>query len=46
MSKVVLDRKIIKDFTRSISFTKIAKPVLMMDVEVTLADGLNGEAYV
>ena len=33
LSKVLWDRKIITEFTRSSSFTKIGKPVLMMDVK-------------
>ena len=44
LSKVIWDRKIITQFTRSISSTRIGKPVLMMDVKSpktkTLADGL------
>ena len=42
LSKVVCDRKIITEFTRSISCTRIGYSVLMMDVEVfnTSADGL------
>ena len=44
MSKVTWDRKIITEFTRCISSTRIGKPVLMMDVKVSkdkiLADGL------
>ena len=34
LSKVISDRKIITEFTRSISFTRIGKPVAMMDVKV------------
>ena len=34
-SKVAWDRKIITEFTRSISSTRIGKPVLMMDVKVS-----------
>ena len=44
LSKIICDRKIITEFTRSISSTKIGKPVLMIDVKVskdkTLADGM------
>ena len=35
LSKVIWDRKYITEFTRSISFTRIGKPVLMMDVKVS-----------
>ena len=35
LSKVISDRKIITEFTRSISCTRIGKPVLMMDVKVS-----------
>ena len=35
LSKVIWDRKIITEFTRSISSTRIGKPVLMMDVKVS-----------
>ena len=35
LSKVVWDRKIITEFTRSISSTRIGEPVLMMDVKVS-----------
>ena len=35
LSKIVWDRKIITKFTRSISSTRIGKPVLMMDVKVS-----------
>ena len=35
LSKVAWDRKIITEFTRNISSTKIDKPVLMMDVKVS-----------
>ena len=42
--KVVWHRKIITEFARSISFTRIGKPALMMDVKFpktnTFADGL------
>ena len=34
-SKVIWDRKIITEFTRSISSTRVGKPVLMMDVKVS-----------
>ena len=34
LSNVIWDRKIIKEFTRSISSTRIGKPVLIMDVKV------------
>ena len=34
LSKVVWDRKIITEFTRSISSTRIGKPVLMIDVSL------------
>ena len=34
LSKVIFDRKFMTEFTRSISSTKIGKPVLMMDVKV------------
>ena len=44
LSKVVSDRKIIAEFTRSISSTRIGKEALMMDLKVskdkTLADGV------
>ena len=44
LSKVIWDRKILTEFTRSITSTRIGKPVLMMDVKSpktsTLADGL------
>ena len=42
LSKVVWDRKIITEFTSSISSTRIGKPVLMMDLKVSkkTADGL------
>ena len=35
LSKVIWDRKIRAKFTRSISSTRIGKPVLMMDVKVS-----------
>ena len=35
LSKVVLDRKIVTEFTRSISSTRTGKPVLLMDTEVS-----------
>ena len=35
LSKVIWDTKIITEFTRSISSTRIGKPVLMMDVKVS-----------
>ena len=35
LSKVIGVRKIIAEFTRLISFTRIGKPVLMMDVKVS-----------
>ena len=35
LSKFIWDRKIITEFTRSISSTRIGKPVLMMDVKVS-----------
>ena len=35
LCKVTWDRKIITEFTRSISSTRIGKPVLMMDVKVS-----------
>ena len=35
LSKVIQDRKIIREFTRSISSTRIGKPVLVMDVKVS-----------
>ena len=35
LGKVIGDRKIITEFTRSISSTRIGKPVLMMDVKVS-----------
>ena len=41
LSKVILDRKIITEFTRSISSTKIGKPVLMMDVKVSKDKNIN-----
>ena len=34
-SKVIWDRKFITEFTRSISSTRVGKPVLMMDVKVS-----------
>ena len=34
LSKIICDRKIITEFTRSNSSTGIGKPVLMMDVKV------------
>ena len=44
LSKVVRDRKVITEFTRSISTTRKGYPVLTMDVSVskdnTLVDGL------
>ena len=44
LSKVVQDRKVITEFTRSISTTRKGYPVLTMDVSVskdnTLVDGL------
>ena len=44
LGKVIRDRKIITEFTRSISSARIGKPVLMVDVNVskakTLADVL------
>ena len=44
LSKVVRDRKVITEFTRSISTTRKGYPVLKMDVSVskdnTLVDGL------
>ena len=46
LSKVIRDRKIITEFTRSIDSTKLGKSALMMDVAVskdkkTLADKLT-----
>ena len=35
LSKVIWDRKIITEFTRLISSTRIGKPVLMMDIKVS-----------
>ena len=35
LNKVIWDRKIITEFTRSISSTRIGKPVLMMDIKVS-----------
>ena len=35
LSKVIRDRKIMTEFTRSICFTRIGKPVLMMDIKVS-----------
>ena len=35
LSKVICDRKIITEFTRLISSTRIGKPVLMMDIKVS-----------
>ena len=35
LRKAIGDRKIIIEFTRSISSTRICKPVLMMDVKIT-----------
>ena len=35
LSKVILDRKIITEFTRLSSSTRIGKPVLMMDTKVS-----------
>ena len=35
VSKVSRDRKVITEFIRSISFTRIGKPVLMMDIKVS-----------
>ena len=35
LSKVIQDRKIIREFTRSISSTRIGKPVHVMDVKVS-----------
>ena len=35
LSKVIWDRKIITEFTRSISSTRIGKPVLMMGIKVS-----------
>ena len=35
LSKIIWDRKIITEFTRSISSTRIGKPVLMMDIKVS-----------
>ena len=35
LSKIIWDRKTITEFTRSISSTRIGKPVLMMDVKVS-----------
>ena len=35
LSKVVWERKIITEFTKYISSTRIGKPVLMMDVKVS-----------
>ena len=35
LGKVISDRKIITEFTRSISSTRIDKPVLMMDTKVS-----------
>ena len=34
LNKVILDRKVITEFTMSISSTRIGEPVLMMDVKV------------
>ena len=35
LSKIIWDREIITEFTRSISSTRMGKPVLMMDVKVS-----------
>ena len=35
LSKVIWDKKIITEFTSSISSTRIGKPVLMMDIKVS-----------
>ena len=35
LGKVILDRKIITEFTRLISSARIGKPVLMMDIKVS-----------
>ena len=35
LNKVIWDRKIITEFTRTISSTRIGKPALMMDVKVS-----------
>ena len=35
LSKIIWDRKVITEFTRSIISTRIGKPVLMMDVKVS-----------
>ena len=47
LSKVICDRKIITEFTRLISSTRIGKPVLMMDIKVSkdknISRWFNGE---
>ena len=35
LSKVIWDRKIVTEYTRSISSTRIGNPVLMMEVKVS-----------
>ena len=35
LSRVIWDRKIITEFTKSISSTRIGKPVLMTDVKIS-----------
>ena len=42
VSKVIGGRKIIAEFTRLISSTRIGKPVLMMDVKVSKDKNSNG----
>ena len=35
LNKVIGDRKIITEFTRSISLTRIGEPILMIDIKVS-----------
>ena len=41
LSKVIWEKKIITEFTRSISSTRTGKPVLMMDVKVSKDKNIN-----
>ena len=41
LSKVIWDRQIIAEFTRSISSTRIGKPIVMMDVKVSKGKNIS-----
>ena len=42
LSKIIWDRKVITEFTRLISSSRIGKPVLVMDVKVTKDKNISG----